>query len=76
MSLIPCPYCGKQVADQPSGVCPHCGGKYNVQDTTPTFPWLQGTESVREGKVIKWSMVFILCVAVAIAVIVAIREWF
>ena len=74
MSLIPCPYCGKQVADQSSGVCPHCGGKYNVPDTTPT--WLQGTESVRDGKVIKWSMVFILCVGVVVVVVVAIREWF
>ena len=28
MSLMPCPFCGEQVADQPEGVCPKCGGKY------------------------------------------------
>ena len=28
MSLMPCPFCGEQVADQPSGVCPKCGGHY------------------------------------------------
>ena len=28
MSLMPCPFCGEQVADQKIGVCPKCGGQY------------------------------------------------
>ena len=28
MSLMPCPFCGEQVADQKGGKCPKCGGYY------------------------------------------------
>jgi acyl carrier protein len=31
--LTPCPFCGKPVANQKVGTCPHCGGNYQEAST-------------------------------------------